>query len=102
MFDKATHSNELLNELMSYPLNIKESLTFDRIRELVREYDNNFYVSFSGGKDSEVAVDFVAKSLKRLGLDKMNVMFVNTGLEYIEIQKFVRPFVDHVSEKYNI
>lgn len=102
MFDKATHSNELLNELMSYPLNIKESLTFDRIRELVREYDNNFYVSFSGGKDSEVAVDFVAKSLKRLGFDKMNVMFVNTGLEYIEIQKFVRPFVDYVSEKYNI
>ncbi len=93
-------TSEFLNELQSYPLEIKEKLTMQRIRELAREYP--FYVSFSGGKDSEVAVHFTAKTLKRLGHDKMHVVQIMTGLEYNSVTQFVKPFCDRVSQEVGI
>lgn len=45
------------------------------------------YVSFSGGKDSTVLLDLV-----RSEYPDVEAVFVNTGLEYLEIQKFVKSF----------
>lgn len=97
------HSEKELQELQSYPLYIKEQLTFQRIRELCDKVGSEgFYVSFSGGKDSEVAVDFAARSLKKIGYTKLHVLNINTGLEYLSVQKFCEPFCKYVSEKYDI
>ena len=88
------HTSEELKELQRYPLELKKQLTASRIRELDMKYD--FYVSFSGGKDSAVAVDFTAKILKSLGRKRMYVLNINTGLEYLSVQRFVKLFREYV------
>lgn len=81
---------------------MKEMSTADRIRELVQQYGTNFYVSFSGGKDSEVAVDYTARLLKQWGISRMYVLNINTGLEYLSVHKFCKPFCEYISMKYDI
>ena len=62
--------------------------TKNRIREWVDYYGKNgVYVSFSGGKDSTVLLHIV----RQLYPD-IEAVFVNTGLEYPEIQSFVKSF----------
>lgn len=50
-------------------------------------YDGQVYVSFSGGKDSTVLLHIVREMYP-----DVEAVFVNTGLEYPEIQKFVKSF----------
>lgn len=50
-------------------------------------YDGQVYVSFSGGKDSTVLLHIVREMYP-----DVEAVFVNTGLEYPEIQKFVKTF----------
>lgn len=52
---------------------------------IVSEESGQVYVSFSGGKDSTVLKHIVDSMY-----DNVPAVFVNTGLEYPEIQKFVR------------
>lgn len=73
-----------LQQMQSLPLEAKIIMTKQRIRQWYEYWDGQVYVSFSGGKDSTV--------LKHI-VDSMYIVpsvFVNTGLEYPEIQKFVR------------
>lgn len=93
------HSKEELKLFQSFPLDVKMGKTALRIRELA---EHDFYVSFSGGKDSEVAVDFVARTLSEIGIQQMYVANVNTGLEYLSVQRFCKPFCEMVSKKYGI
>lgn len=77
-----------LKYLQSMPLNIKIRLTQNRIREWVREYGTDgVYVSFSGGKDSTVLLHIVREMYPDI-----EAVFVDTGLEYPEIRKFVKTF----------
>lgn len=80
-----------LNELrilQNYPLEIKVERTKQRIREWVDYYgENGTYISFSGGKDSTVLLDIV-----RSIYPSIEAVFINTGLEYPEIYKFVKTF----------
>lgn len=93
-------SNEELALFQSYPLELKIAKTEKRIIEVAENYD--FYVSFSGGKDSEVAVDLTAKVLAGMGRKEMHVLNINTGLEYLSVQKFCRPFCELVSKRHGI
>lgn len=78
-----------LKLLQSYDLELKIAKTQQRIREWVKEFGvDGVYVSFSGGKDSTVLLDIVRKMY---GND-IEAVFVNTGLEYPEIQSFVKSF----------
>lgn len=63
--------------------------------------DGQVYVSFSGGKDSTVLADMCARFCKRYGYT-LYLLFVNTGLEYPEIQKFVKTFAEWLRDTYNI
>lgn len=77
-----------LRYFQAMPLEIKIGLTKNRIREWVREYGTGgVYVSFSGGKDSTVLLHIV-----RQMYPDVEAVFVNTGLEYPEIQQFVKTF----------
>lgn len=77
-----------LRQLQSLPLAAKVGMTESRIREWVTEYgEDGVYVSFSGGKDSTVLLDIVRRMYPGI-----EAVFVNTGLEYPEIQQFVKTF----------
>lgn len=77
-----------LRYFQSLPLDLKVMMTKVRIREWVSYYgEGGVYVSFSGGKDSTVLLDLVREEYPSI-----EAVFVNTGLEYSEIQKFVNKF----------
>lgn len=77
-----------LKYFQAMPLEIKIGMTKNRITEWVREFGmSGVYVSFSGGKDSTVLLHIVRELFPDI-----EAVFVNTGLEYPEIQKFVKTF----------
>lgn len=74
--------------MQACPLEVKVLMTQRRIREWVNEFGvDGVYISFSGGKDSTVLLHIV----RELYPD-VEAVFVNTGLEYPETQKFVKKF----------
>ena len=82
------HTKDDLRQMQALPLDLKIKLTERRIRDWVRKFgQSGVYVSFSGGKDSTVLLHIV----RNLYPD-VEAVFVNTGLEYPEIQKFVKTF----------
>lgn len=81
-------SREDLKYFQAMPLDIKVAMTKTRIREWVKEYGTGgVYVSFSGGKDSTVLLHIVRELHPNI-----EAVFVDTGLEYPEIRKFVKTF----------
>ena len=100
------HTAYDLIQMQSLPLDIKIRMTKERIQQWYEYWDGQVYVSFSGGKDSTVLKHIVDSMY-----DDVPSLFVNTGLEYPEIQKFamsqknvvtVRPEMrfDEVIKKY--
>jgi len=74
-----------LNQIQSLPLELKIKKTQARIREWYEYWGGKVYVSFSGGKDSTVLLDLVRKMYP-----DVVAVYVNTGLEYPEINEFVK------------
>ena len=100
------HTAYDLIQMQSLPLEIKIRMTKERIQQWYEYWDGQVYISFSGGKDSTVL-----KHIVNSMYDDVPAVFVNTGLEYPEIQKFamsqknvvtVRPEMrfDEVIKKY--
>lgn len=79
------HDIDDLRQRQSLPLQAKILMTQRRIRDWVDYWHDDVYVSFSGGKDSTVLKHIVDGMY-----DNIPAVFVNTGLEYPEIQTFVR------------
>lgn len=81
-------TKQQLEDLQKASLFEKIILTKQRIREWVSHFgEDGVYVSFSGGKDSTVLLHLV-----REDFPDVEAVFVNTGLEYPEIQRFVKSF----------
>ena len=74
-----------LKQMQSLPLEAKIIMTQQRIRQWYEYWDGQVYGSFSGGKDSTVLKHIIDGMY-----DDVPALFVNTGLEYPEIQKFVK------------
>lgn len=81
------HTKGDLKQMQSLPLSAKIIMTQRRIREWYDYYNGQVYVSFSGGKDSTVLLH-IARQL----YPDIEAVFVDTGLEYPEIRKFVKTF----------
>ena len=81
------HQAHDLKQMQSLPLEAKIRMTQQRIRQWYDHWDGEVYVSFSGGKDSTVLKHIVDNTS---GVYDVPAVFVNTGLEYPEIQKFVK------------
>jgi len=79
------HNADDLRQMQSLPLEAKIIMTKRRIQDWVDYWNGDVYVSFSGGKDSTVLKHIVDSMY-----DDIPAVFVNTGLEYPEIQRFVR------------
>lgn len=78
-----------LRQLQELPLRIKIALTRDRIRGWYEHWNGEVYVSFSVGKDSTTLLHLVREMYP-----DVPAVFVNTWLEYLEIQKFAQNFDD--------
>lgn len=77
------HSVDDLKQMQALPLGSKIAMTKRRIREWYEHWNGQVYVSFSGGKDSTVLKHIVDSMYP-----DVQSVFVNTGLEYPEIQRF--------------
>jgi 3'-phosphoadenosine 5'-phosphosulfate sulfotransferase (PAPS reductase)/FAD synthetase len=87
MFDAKIDKSRLLKMRQNYPLELKVEMSKLRIRQWYKLHHGKVYVSFSGGKDSTVLVDLVHSIYP-----DVEIVFVDTGLEYPEIRKFVKTF----------
>lgn len=83
MSEEARHTKGDLEQMQSLPLRIKITMTERRIFDWWEHWNGDVYLSFSGGKDSTVLKHII----DNMGINIPSV-FVNTGLEYPEIQKF--------------
>ena len=95
------HSKGDLQQMQSLPLDAKIYMSKLRAKQWYDFFEDNVFVGFSGGKDSTVLSDICAMVCKQVGAT-LNLMFVNTGLEYPEIQKFVKDHGDYLRDKYGI
>lgn len=75
----------VLRQYQALPLTAKVHMSQARIREWYDHWEGNVCISFSGGKDSTVLAHVVHDMYPKVPL-----VFVNTGLEYPEIQSFAR------------
>lgn len=75
----------VLRQYQALPLTAKVHMSQARIREWYDHWEGNVCISFSGGKDSTVLAHVVHDLYPKVPL-----VFVNTGLEYPEIQSFAR------------
>lgn len=85
---------EAAKKLLALDLEDKEILTYEKLDQWYTAWDGKCYVSFSGGKDSTVLAYLVARYLSSFRAPpwELTLVFVNTGLEYPEIQKFVNEY----------
>ena len=92
------HNSYDLAQMQALPLEIKIGMTKQRIQQWYDHYNGDVYVSFSGGKDSTVLKHIVDSMY-----DDVPSVFVNTGLEFPEIQRFAmsQPNVVTVRPKMN-
>ena len=72
-----------------------EFILFDRlevIRKTIQEYgEENFCLSFSGGKDSTVLHHLLDLAIPK---NRIPRVFINTGIEYVDIVKFVKALAE--------
>lgn len=72
-------------------MKLNDLVLFDRlevIRNTINKYgEENFYVSFSGGKDSTVLHYIIDEALPN---NKIPRVYINTGIGYNDILKFVK------------
>lgn len=94
-------TKEDLKLFQSESLSQKEQRSFAKIGEWYSYWNNNVFVSFSGGKDSTVLADLCAYWCSVINAT-LYLMFVNTGLEYPEIQRFVKEYAQYLRDKYHI
>ena len=73
-------TREDLRKLQAQSLDDKVQRTLGLISEWYAYWDNQCYVSFSGGKDSTVLADIAAKWCAIAGIP-LYLVFVDTGLE---------------------
>lgn len=79
-----------LKQRQGLDLRVKVELSKKRIREFYEHFNGEVYISFSGGKDSTVLL-YLVRSI----YPNTPAVFVDTGLEYPEIKKFVKT-IDNV------
>lgn len=89
--------------LLSLPLEEKVLVSYEKIDQWYTAWGGRCYVSFSGGKDSTVLAYLAARYLASYKTPPwpLNLVFVNTGLEYPEIQKFVNEYAGWLREEFH-
>nr|DAT96920.1 MAG TPA: phosphoadenosine-phosphosulfate reductase [Caudoviricetes sp.] len=93
---------EAAKQLLALDLGDKVLLSREKIEQWYDAWDGKCYVSFSGGKDSTVLAYLAAQELSRYRtpIYPLTLVFVNTGLEYPEIQHFVNDYAVWLQKRF--
>lgn len=104
MPEEHKHTKEDLEIMRAWTLQRKIQVTQTRLFEWCIRHDWNIYISFSGGKDSTVLADLAARIYKFSPEQNspLTLVFIDTGLEYPEIRKFVHEFAEWLRVTYEI
>lgn len=106
MQSETKYTKQDLETMRAWSLQRKIQVTQTRTIEWIGRYDWNVYISFSGGKDSTVLADLTARAYQAFWCpnrkEPLHLVFVNTGLECPEIQKFVKYFAKWLERQYEI
>ena len=94
-------TKEDLKQFQSEPLAQKFQRTLSKVAEWYSYWDNEVYVSFSGGKDSSVLADICGYWCSIIKAP-LYLVFVDTGLEYPEIRSHVKSFAERLRKKHQI
>lgn len=76
-----------MNEVFDNELMLEDRLQVIRNAQQKYDLENNSYISFSGGKDSTVLHYLIDMALPN---NKIPRVFINTGIEYLDIVGFVK------------
>lgn len=76
------HTVEELRMKQDMPLSMKEIYFREAVREFMKEFDDDVYVSISGGKDSEVLLYLVRKYF-----GNVEAVYASTGLDYPSVKE---------------
>lgn len=95
-------TKEAAKSLLALDLEDKVITSYEKLDEWYTAWGGQCYVSFSGGKDSTVLAYLAARYLSSFRTPpwELNLVFVNTGLEYPEIQKFVNEYADWLRREF--
>lgn len=95
-------TKEAAKSLLALDLEDKVITSYEKLDEWYTAWGGQCYVSFSGGKDSTVLSYLAARYLSSFRTPPwpLNLVFVNTGLEYPEIQKFVNEYADWLRKEF--
>ena len=93
---------ERAKSLLALPLEDKIVTSWEKIDQWYTAWGGQSYVSFSGGKDSTVLAYLAARYLASFRTPPwpLNLVFVNTGLEYPEIQRFVNEYAEWLRKEF--
>ena len=94
-------TKEDLKRFQAESLDDKYQRTLAKVSEWFARWNDEVYVSFSGGKDSTVLADICARWCAIVNTP-LYLVFVDTGLEYPEIRHHVKDFAQWLRDKYNI
>lgn len=95
-------TKEAAKSLLALDLEDKVITSYEKLDEWYTAWGGQCYVSFSGGKDSTVLSYLAARYLSSFRATPwpLNLVFVNTGLEYPEIQRFVNEYADWLRKEF--
>lgn len=101
-YNKPPESKEAAKNLLSLSLEDKLVYTCANISDWDIFTNGNWYISFSGGKDSTVLLYIVAKMMNKMPVQphSLKVLFCDTGLEFPEIRKFVPWYIEWLQNKF--
>ena len=95
-------TRDAASKLLALDLEDKVITSIEKLDEWYTAWGGQCYVSFSGGKDSTVLSYLAARYLSSFRAPPwpLNLVFVNTGLEYPEIQRFVNEYADWLRREF--
>ena len=83
-----------LKQMQTAPLSVKIRMTVNRINDWVYEFgEDGCYVSFSGGKDSEVLLHIIRNICRYKNIP---AVFVDVPTQYPELKAFAKSFDDNL------
>ena len=98
---KPSYSFTEINQMMKLPLEAKEQITVEVIRQAIELSRHKMALAFSGGKDSEVVADIFERNFPE-DFKRLHCIFGNTGIEFPESLRFARKYgTEHFGERFH-